>query len=138
TNQIVRHLRQPIHLIVGPTVDDGQVLALDVTGVLQSGVKSAQTVCVGFGRRSIEESDHWHWLLRTRDVRHRACGRRAADERDEFAPSHSITSSARSRMDVGTVIPNSLAVFMFKYNSNVVGSCTGRSDGFSPLRIRPV
>ena|SRR5215813_4603986 len=38
---------------------------------------------------------------------------RAADERDELAPSHSITSSARNRSVGGIVIPIAIAVFRF-------------------------
>src|SRR5262249_45081786 len=137
-NQIVRHLRQPIHLIVGPTVDNGQVLALNVTGVLQSGVKSAQTVCVGFGRRSIEESDHWHRRLRARhERRNRGRRRRAAHYRNEFAPSHSITSSASARTWAGTSRPIAFAVLRLMTSSNFTGCSTGKSPGFSPLRILP-
>jgi hypothetical protein len=41
----------------------------------------------------VDEANHWHrWLLR---ARHRWPRRRAAKCRDELAPLHSITSSAR-------------------------------------------
>ena len=46
---------------------------------------------------------------------------------------YSITSSARSRIDWGTVRPSALAVLTFTAISNLVGACTGRSAGFSPL-----
>ena len=36
--------------------------------------------------------------------------RRAAEQRDELAPFHSITSSARASSDGGTVRPSTLAV----------------------------
>src|SRR5262245_30986939 len=49
---------------------------------------------------------------------------------------YSITSSARERSDDGTVRPSVLAVFRLIASSNLVGACTGRSAGFSPLRIR--
>jgi GNAT superfamily N-acetyltransferase len=48
---------------------------------------------------------------------------------------YSITSLARAR-SVGTVRPSALAVLRLITSSYLVGSCTGRSDGFSPLRIR--
>jgi hypothetical protein len=48
---------------------------------------------------------------------------------------HSITLSARTRIDCGSVIPSALAVFMFTASSNSVGSSTGRSAGLAPLRI---
>ena len=49
---------------------------------------------------------------------------------------YSITSSALARSDGGTVRPSALAVLRFMTNSNLVGACTGRSAGFSPLRMR--
>src|SRR5262249_19629573 len=61
-----------------------------------------------------------------------------AEKRYELAPSHwpvsySITSSARTNTLAGTSSPSALAVFMFSTVSYLVGACTGRSDGFSPL-----
>jgi hypothetical protein len=44
--------------------------------------------------------------------------RRAARQRDEVAPSHSITSSARASSLSGTVRPSALAVFVFMTSSN--------------------
>src|SRR5262245_12333775 len=49
---------------------------------------------------------------------------------------HSITSSARCCRLNGTDRPSVLAVFRLMAISYVVGACTGRSAGFSPLRIR--
>ena len=49
---------------------------------------------------------------------------------------YSITSSARESMDGGTVRPSALAVFRLSTSSFLVGACTGRSAGFSPLRMR--
>ena len=46
-------------------------------------------------------------VLRARGERPR--GGRTADERDELAPVHSITSSARSRNDSGIVSPSAMA-----------------------------
>jgi hypothetical protein len=50
--------------------------------------------------------------------------------------SYSITSSARSRNEAGSVNPISFAVLRLTINSYFVGSCTGRSAGFAPLRMR--
>ena len=44
-----------------------------------------------------------------------------------------MTSSARARIDGGTVRPSALAVFRLTTNSNLVGCSTGRSAGFSPF-----
>src|SRR4029077_3124658 len=49
---------------------------------------------------------------------------------------HSITSSARASSVDGTSRPSSLAVFRLTTSSYLVGACTGKSAGFSPLRMR--
>jgi len=49
--------------------------------------------------------------------------------------SYSITSSARASSVGGTVRPSAFAVLRLMTISNFVGACTGRSAGFSPLRI---
>src|SRR5262249_33586374 len=59
-----------------------------------------------------------------------------AEQRDELAPLHSITSSARASSVGGTSRPSALAVFKLITNSYLVGACTGRWEGFSPLRMR--
>src|SRR5262249_27345915 len=79
-------------------------------------------------------------LLRVRRERPRR--RRAAEQRDELAAldlrAHSITSSAATCSVGGTVRPSGWVVLRFITNSNLVGCKTGKSAGFSPLRIRPV
>jgi len=51
---------------------------------------------------------------------------------------YSITSSARASSAAGTSRPSALAVVRFMMNSNLAACITGRSTGFSPLRMRPV
>ena len=51
-----------------------------------------------------------YWLCRRLSMRHYRPNRRAAEPRDERAPFHSITSSARASNDGGTSIPSALAV----------------------------
>src|SRR5262249_30073797 len=63
-------------------------------------------------------------LLRAR--RERPRDSRAAEKRDELAPLHSITSSARASSVGGTPSPSALAVFKFITSSYLVGACTGR------------
>src|SRR5215472_4482921 len=78
---------------------------------------------------------HYSALLRPRNNRPT---RRAAEKRDEVAaPNHSITSSARASSDGGTVMPSALAVLRLMTSSNLAGCSTGKSPGFSPLRMRP-
>jgi hypothetical protein len=50
--------------------------------------------------------------------------------------SYSITSSARSKIDCGTVRSSALAVLRLTTISNFTGNCTGRSPGFAPRRMR--
>jgi hypothetical protein len=49
---------------------------------------------------------------------------------------YSITSSARASNVGDTVRPSALAVLRLIASSYLVGACTGRSAGFSPLRMR--
>jgi hypothetical protein len=57
------------------------------------------------------------------------------ESRDELAPLHSMTSSARASSDGGRVRPKVFAVCKLITNSNRVGCSTGRSAGFAPRRI---
>jgi hypothetical protein len=61
----------------------------------------------------------------------------SATLRRDRSPPYSITSSARPRIDSGTVRPSWLAVFRLTTSSNVTGCITGRSAGFWPSRILP-
>src|SRR6266478_5611078 len=85
--------------------------------------------------RGLQHADAPHALalLRTRGEGPR--NRRAADERDELAPLHSITSSARASSVGGTVRPRAKAVFKLMISSKSVACWIGRSAGFAPLRI---
>src|ERR1700716_5188 len=58
-------------------------------------------------------------------------------DRASFAwRTHSITSSARASNVGGTSRPSALAVLRMITSSYLVGDCTGRAAGFSPLRMR--
>src|SRR6516164_11301637 len=72
-------------------------------------------------------------LLRAR--RHRPSGHCAAEKRNERAPLHSITSSARANRVDGTWRPSALAVLRLITSSILVGCSTGSSPGLAPLRI---
>jgi hypothetical protein len=54
------------------------------------------------------------------------------------AARHSIISSARPSSVSGIVRLSALAAFRLMTNSTFVDCCTGKSAGFSPLRIRAV
>jgi len=84
----------------------------------------------------------YFWFKRTdllREVRElfgsKRRDHRAAEQRDELAPFHSITSSARASSVCGTVRRSALAVSRLITRSNLVGCSTGMSPGFVPRRI---
>jgi hypothetical protein len=85
-------------------------------------------------RASMEEQDaSASVLLRARPER--PC-RRRAEQRDELAALHSITSSARASTEEGMSRPSVLAVRILTTSSYLIGVCTGRLAGASPLRMR--
>src|SRR5262249_1174304 len=81
--------------------------------------------------RSLQITDHRHGLLLCAH-RKRPRDRRAAEQRDEIAALHSITSSARARSIGGISTPSALAVLRFITSSKRVGCSTGSSAGGTP------
>jgi hypothetical protein len=56
--------------------------------------------------------------------------------RDELPPSHhSITSSARDRIEAGAITPSAFMEARLMMSSSLVGNSTGRSPGLSPFSI---
>src|SRR6476646_4382787 len=55
----------------------------------------------------------------------------------DIGPSYSIISSARADSAPGPSNPSAIAVLMLITNSKLATCTTGRSEGLSPLRIRP-
>src|SRR5205823_251999 len=112
---------------------DADVLPFDVTETAQAIAKKPHRL-----RRvwpaGHQNADDRHLRLRDAGKRPR---RRAGYSEDQVAAVHSMTSSARARRDCGTVRPSAWAVFRLMTSSNLVGCCTGRLAGFSPLRIFP-
>src|SRR5262245_66462290 len=91
-------------------------------------------LCIFPGRSAVEKPDHRHCrLLRPRRGRPQRCC--AAEHRDEIAPLHSITSSARKSKDSEIVNPNALAVLRLITSSNLTGRWIGKSAGPVPLII---
>src|SRR4029077_11684261 len=87
-----RQSQQPIWLIFRPAILDGDVPALDESGVVETLSERSDEIFEAGGRCAPEKSHHRHRrLLRAR--RERVRGNRA-EQRNERAPSHSITSSA--------------------------------------------
>src|SRR5262249_17001751 len=126
---------QSIVLMVRPAIFARYIPTLDIAGFIQAPLKGDQSRSVKLLRCGGKKPNHRHRrLLRPR--RERPCAGCATEKRDELAPSHSITSSARASTVGGTSRPSVLAVFRLITSSNFVGACTGRSAGFSPFRMR--
>src|SRR5207245_2659960 len=120
-----------------PAIVDLEVAAVDPTQIREAPRERREVVPkigIVFGRRHQHaDAPHSFALLRPRGQR--PC-RRAAEQRDELAAFHSITSSARVSRVGGTSRPSALAVLRLIRSSNFVGCWTGRSAGLSPLRMR--
>src|SRR5262249_18733146 len=125
---------QPLVLKIRPAILDQEILLLHITRLVQA---SAQGGCCGLivGLcRAAEKSEHRRVrLLRARHEWPRGC--RAAEQHDEIAAFHSMTSSARARMGSGMDNPIVLAVLRLRTSSNFVACSTGKSAGFAPLKI---
>jgi len=113
-------------------VQDRHVLALDKARLFEALPESPQKLLVL--RCGGEDPDYRHLrLLRARRERPGYCS--AADQCDERASPHSITSSASNWIELGTSRPIVLAVCALMRSSNLVNCKAGGSAGFAPLRI---
>src|SRR6476646_7872390 len=121
----------------GPTNLDLRIAAVCPTQLLQClperrNAGLAFGIVCGYGHKNTD-LPHAITLLGPRRQRPNCC---AAEQRDELAPpDHSITSSARASSEGGISRPSALAVLRLTTSSYLVGACTGRSAGFSPLRM---
>src|SRR5262249_59764160 len=128
--------RESISSALGPAVIDADIAMLDIASLAQAAPERRDEVRELAGRFQAEKPDHRHRrLLRMRRERPR---NRAAEQRDELAARHSITSSARASSVGGTLRPSVRAVSALITSSNLLDCTTGRSAAFAPLRIRPV
>src|SRR3954468_4222951 len=119
-------------------VIDPQVASDGPTRLLQS-LQECRDVGLRLGLVRTREHQHTDapyalGLLRTHHNRPRR--RRAAEQRDELAPPHSITSSACASSAAGRSRPKIFAVRKLSTSVNRVGCSIGKSAGFAPLRIR--
>ena len=142
-DQLFREHPHPVNTVAGPTNVHPQVAAIGPTQLRkplrEPGEPTLSHRIVFIARHQHADPPHAVALLRPRRERPR---RRAADRRDEIPSSHgvasySITSVARSSVAVGTSMPSAFAVLRLSTISMRVDCCTGRSAGFSPLRMRP-
>src|SRR5262245_54663008 len=117
-NQVGSQFRQLANFIVRPTKLDRDVVTFDISAFRQPLAERRQQMGGRLGGAGIEIADHRQRLLLP--ARHnRPRRRRASEQRDELAPPHhSITSSARTSSEVGTIRSSVLAAFKFINNSN--------------------
>jgi hypothetical protein len=134
--QILGEHRQFVVLPRRPSELDGDILPFDVAGVFEAIAKCRDQGGKALGRGAAEKPDHRHSRLLSAN-RQRPGDPRAGQQDQQVASVHSMTSSARARIDGGTVRPSALAVFRLTTSSKVVGCSTGRSAGLVPLRIFP-
>src|SRR5262249_10715371 len=133
-NQLGSELGKAIILVRIPPFD-GYIASFDIAQVVQALAERCQAIRCRWSSRAQPSDYRFRRLLTARCERPRDC--RAAEQRYERAALHSITSSARARTVAGMSRPSALAVLRLITNSNFTVCCTGRSAGFSPLRIRP-
>src|SRR5262249_41957442 len=133
--ELGRQCGQSVVCAASPTKFNGQVLAFNQATLTQPSAERSQHIHRILWRSAAHKPDHRHRrLLRVHRERPR---RRAADQRDELATvDHSMTSSALASSESGTVRPSVLAVLRLIASSYLIGACTGRSAGVSPLRMR--
>src|SRR5262249_4811105 len=106
--QVGGEARQPIRLIVRPALLDSDVASVDEPFLAQAVAKLCHDRRERRSGRAAQQPDYRHRrLLCAR--RERPCCR-AAEQRDELAPFHSITSSAATSSLSGTVSPSIVAV----------------------------
>src|SRR5262249_49378457 len=124
-------LRQAGDISVAPLREEYKIASLHPAVI---GEAAQERLKLAFGRwRGAQEADASHPLL-LRARRERPC-RRAAQQHDERAPFHSMSSSASNWIELGTSMPSALAVCRLMTSANFVDCSTGRSAGLAPLRI---
>src|SRR5215831_7223349 len=116
-------------------IADVNVVSIDPTKLLhflpECGQRSGDWACF-----SIPDYDAYTPHPRLRPCHNRAaCDSRAAEQSDELAAPHSITSSARASSVGGMVRRSASAVSRLTMKSNLVGCSTGMSAGLVPRRI---
>ena len=134
SNQIGGRGRQPIVLIVSPAIFDRHVATLDISELFQAELECGNQIAPHLGEP----------LCRNPITGIVACCPRAASGHAAAPPSsvmncRRLIRSPRRRGQAalrGTSRPSAFAVLRLITSSYLVGACTGRSAGFSPLRMR--
>ena len=119
---------------LAPAILDRDIAALAPAQLTQPLHKGGCPLALCRSRTRAQESDGRQLRSLLCTSRERPCSGRAAEQRDELAALHSITSSARARNASGIVSSIALAVLRLTTSSNFVGCSTGRSAGFAPRK----
>src|SRR6516162_975704 len=135
SNELGCQLGEAFAASLRPAIFDREIAAVDPAEIAHSLHEGGGPLALRRRATRSEQSDSRHLrLLCARRERPRS---RAAEQRDELAALHSITSSASVIKVFGIVMSSALAVLRLTTSSNLVGCTTGKSAGFSPLRTRP-
>src|SRR5262249_46979287 len=120
-----RDFGQAIAAPVCPAIFDRDRAALDPTEVVEPPRECDRPLTFRQRCAVAQEPDNWS-LRRLLRPRRNWPSRRAAEQRDDRAPTHhSITSSARARRVAGTSRPSDLAVWALMTSSNFDVCTTG-------------
>src|SRR5262249_6272913 len=133
--QIGRMCREPLSGHAVTSRIDHEILAVDEAEPPQLVEERVMMRRVAWTGVQAADAINPSGFLRARRERPR---RRAAEQCDEVAASHSITSSAMASSVIGKLRPSALAVLRLIANSTFTACWTGSPAGFSPLRMRPV
>ena len=135
-DELGRDLGEALGATLPPAILDGDGTSIDPPELPQPLHQHGEPLAVGCRSARHQEPDcrQLRRLLRVR--RKRPSDGRAAEQRDELAPLHSMTSSARPSSGIGTVRPSALAVLRLMTSVYFSACCTGRSLGLAPLRMR--
>src|SRR5262249_5562255 len=135
--QFRRQCLEAFGAAIGRSILNDEASTLVISEFPETFAQGIEIGGVGLRGYCLQHTDAPGQLLRMR--RERPCSR-ASEQRNELAPlyrcNHSITSSARASSVGGISRPSALAVLRLITSSNFVGNCTGRSAGFSPLKMR--
>src|SRR5262249_16919717 len=135
SDKLVCDLRVALVASFSPAHIDCNVATFDPTEFAQALHKSSDMLALGRRCRRAQEANRWElrYLLRSCRERPRT---RSAEQRYERATPHPIPWSARASSVSGTMRPIAFATLRLIASSYLVAACTGRSAGFSPLRMR--
>src|SRR5262245_39255932 len=137
--QLFRERLSPVSVCRAPAVVDAEIAAFGPAQLAEPPYQSIhQRLILGIALGESQkhaDAPHPARLLCARGERPSGAG--GAEQRDELAPFHSITSSARASSVAGTSMPSIRAVWALMTSSNLVDCSTGMSAGFAPLRMRP-